>query len=81
MPDSGFGAALLFSAQRLRPNSPDGARPPANTAIVDAALRTLDTEDFQARLGRIACGYDGGQIYEEDEGARDRKSTRLNSSH
>jgi hypothetical protein len=30
-------------------------------------LQALDTEDFRARLGRIACGYDGGQIYKEDE--------------
>jgi hypothetical protein len=40
-------------------------RTPANTAAVDAALHALDTEDFRARLGRIACGYDGGQIYKE----------------
>ena len=25
---------------------------------------TLETESFRASLGRIACGYDGGQIYE-----------------
>jgi len=42
------------------------ARTPANAASVDAALAALDTEAFRARLGRIACGYDGGQIYKED---------------
>jgi FkbM family methyltransferase len=42
------------------------ARTPANAASVDAALAALDTEEFRARLGRIACGYDGGQIYKED---------------
>jgi hypothetical protein len=25
----------------------------------------IDTEAFRASLGRIACGYDGGQIVEE----------------
>jgi hypothetical protein len=34
-------------------------------AAADAALQALDTEDFRLRLGRIACGYDGGQIYKE----------------
>ena len=41
-------------------------RAPVNTALADAALVSLDTEEFRARLGRIACGYDGGQIYRED---------------
>jgi FkbM family methyltransferase len=32
----------------------------------------LDSEAFRASLGRIACGYDGGQIIDEaDEGATD----------
>ena len=26
---------------------------------------TVDTEPFRAALGRIACGYDGGQIIDE----------------
>jgi hypothetical protein len=26
---------------------------------------TIDTEAFLAALGRIACGYDGGQIVDE----------------
>jgi hypothetical protein len=26
---------------------------------------TVDTEQFRAALGRIACGYDGGQIVDE----------------
>ena len=41
-------------------------RAPSNAATADAALQSLDTEEFRARLGRIACGYDGGQIYPED---------------
>ncbi len=32
------------------------------------ALATLvRTEQFRASLGRVACGYDGGQIYDEPE--------------
>jgi hypothetical protein len=31
-----------------------------------AALRArIDTEAFAASLGRIACGYDGGQIFDD----------------
>jgi FkbM family methyltransferase len=30
-----------------------------------ALATTVDTEAFRAALGRIACGYDGGQIVEE----------------
>jgi hypothetical protein len=31
-----------------------------------AALASrVDTEQFRAALGRIACGYDGGQIVDE----------------
>jgi hypothetical protein len=32
---------------------------------VAALAATVDTEQFRAALGRIACGYDGGQIFEE----------------
>jgi hypothetical protein len=39
----------------------------ANGEAVDAALAALDSEAFRARLGRIACGYDGGQIYKDEE--------------
>jgi hypothetical protein len=31
----------------------------------DLAALAVDTEQFRAALGRIACGYDGGQIVEE----------------
>jgi hypothetical protein len=27
----------------------------------------LDADQFRARLGRIACGYDGGQVDPEEE--------------
>ncbi|HEY7230967.1 MAG TPA: FkbM family methyltransferase [Pseudolabrys sp.] len=66
----GFWASLPYLETRQLAVLLERARTPANTAAVDAALQVLDTEDFRARLGRIACGYDGGQIYNEDEGAR-----------
>jgi hypothetical protein len=29
-------------------------------------LSSLDTDEFRAQLGRIACGYDGGQLSPEN---------------
>jgi FkbM family methyltransferase len=66
----GFWASLPYLDRRLLTDILERGRTDANTAAVDAALQALDSEDFRARLGRIACGYDGGQIYKEDEGAR-----------
>jgi FkbM family methyltransferase len=63
----GFWASLPHLDRALLADVLERGRTPANTAAVDAALQALDTEDFRARLGRIACGYDGGQIYKEDE--------------
>jgi hypothetical protein len=61
----GFWASLPYLDRTLLADVLERGRTPANTAAVDAALQALDTEDFRARLGRIACGYDGGQIYKE----------------
>jgi FkbM family methyltransferase len=66
----GFWASLPFLDRALVADVLARGRTEANTATVDAALQALDTEGFLARLGRIACGYDGGQIYKEDESAR-----------
>jgi FkbM family methyltransferase len=63
----GFWASLPYLDRELLANVLERGRSPANTAAVDTALQALDSEDFRARLGRIACGYDGGQIYKEDE--------------
>ena len=42
------------------------SRPPKCRAREFAALAsTVDTEAFRAALGRVACGYDGGQIVDE----------------
>jgi hypothetical protein len=32
---------------------------------LEALVSVVDTEAFRAALGRIACGYDGGQIIDE----------------
>jgi hypothetical protein len=63
----GFWASLPYLDRRLVNDVLERGRTASNSAAVDAALQALDTEDFRARLGRIACGYDGGQIYKEDE--------------
>jgi FkbM family methyltransferase len=63
----GFWAALPYLDRKLLTDILERGRTPANSAAVDAALQALETEHFRARLGRIACGYDGGQIYKEDE--------------
>jgi len=34
----------------------------SDATTADLALQSLGSEAFRARLGRIACGYDGGQI-------------------
>ena len=63
----GFWASLPYLDRKLLADILERSRTPANSTAVDAALQALDTEDFRARLGRIACGYDGGQVYKEDE--------------
>jgi FkbM family methyltransferase len=45
-------AAILERANRARHDAPDFSG-------------RIDSEEFRASLGRIACGYDGGQIVEE----------------
>ena len=52
--DQGLLTSLLARARRI--SEPDD---------IAALASSLDTEQFRAALGRIACGYDGGQIIEE----------------
>jgi hypothetical protein len=52
--DAGLLTSLLARARRI--TNPDDFAALASTA---------DTEQFRAALGRIACGYDGGQIVDE----------------
>jgi hypothetical protein len=37
-----------------------GRRPSADE--ITSLAQTLDTDLYRAALGRIACGYDGGQV-------------------
>jgi hypothetical protein len=41
------------------------ARRTASPEALAALEQTVNSEAFRASLGRIACGYDGGQIVEE----------------
>jgi hypothetical protein len=52
--DTGLLTSLLARARRIS-KSDDLAE----------LASTVDTEQFRAALGRIACGYDGGQIVDE----------------
>ena len=38
----------------------------SDRAELDALAATVRSEPFRASLGRIACGYDGGQIFDAD---------------
>jgi hypothetical protein len=52
--DPGLIISLLARARRIEK--------PGDLAALASAV---DTEQFRAALGRIACGYDGGQIIDE----------------
>jgi hypothetical protein len=62
----GFWSILPYLDRHLLVEILNRGRMPSNAPAADSALRSLDTEEFRARLGRIACGYDGGQLYPED---------------
>jgi FkbM family methyltransferase len=64
---TGFWSMLPRLDRRLLAEIIERGRTSANGDAVDAALAALDSEAFRARLGRIACGYDGGQIYKDEE--------------
>jgi FkbM family methyltransferase len=62
----GFWAILPFLDRPLLAEILKRGRKTSNTALADLCLSSLDTDEFRARLGRIACGYDGGQLYPEN---------------
>jgi len=62
----GFWSSLPALERDVLVSIIERARTPANAADVDAALAALGSDEFRASLGRIACGYDGGQIYKDD---------------
>lgn len=62
----GFWATLPYLDRQLLVDILNRGRGASNAHVADLALQSLDTEAFRAQLGRIACGYDGGQINGEE---------------
>jgi hypothetical protein len=61
----GFWASLPYLDTSVLTSLLARARRIAKSDDVAAIASTVDTEQFRAALGRIACGYDGGQIVDE----------------
>jgi FkbM family methyltransferase len=61
----GFWASLPYLDAALITSLLARARRIAKPDDVAALASAVDTEKFRATLGRIACGYDGGQIVDE----------------
>jgi FkbM family methyltransferase len=62
----GFWSMLPYLDRHLLSEIIRRGRMPSNAATADLALQSLETEGFSARLGRIACGYDGGQLIDRE---------------
>ena len=58
----GFWASLPYLEHELVLSILRRARPCSSPAELEALTASVETESFRAALGRIACGYDGGQI-------------------
>src|SRR5262249_2703873 len=61
----GFWASLPYLDRNLIAELLSRARPGARRSAGPDFSAAIDSEAFRAALGRIACGYDGGQIVEE----------------
>ena len=61
----GFWASLPYLDRDLIAEILRRARANSRRAAATDFSAAIDTEAFRASLGRIACGYDGGQIVEE----------------
>jgi hypothetical protein len=61
----GFWAILPYLDTSLLTSILSRGRRITNHDDVAALASMVDNEQFRAALGRIACGYDGGQIVEE----------------
>ena len=61
----GFWASLPYLDPGLLTSLLARARRIAKSDDLAALASTVDTEQFRAALGRVACGYDGGQIVDE----------------
>jgi len=61
----GFWASLPYLDPSLITQLLGRGRRIAKPDDLAALASTVDTEQFRAALGRVACGYDGGQIVDE----------------
>jgi FkbM family methyltransferase len=61
----GFWASLLYLDTGLLTSLLARSRRISKSQDFAALAATVDTEQFRAALGRVACGYDGGQIVDE----------------
>ena len=61
----GFWASLPYLEPGLIISLLARARRITESDDLAALASTVDTEQFRAALGRVACGYDGGQIVDE----------------
>jgi hypothetical protein len=61
----GFWASLPHLDPRLLTSILARARRMTEEGDVEALASMVESEQFRAALGRIACGYDGGQIVDE----------------
>jgi FkbM family methyltransferase len=60
----GFWASLPHLDRNVIASILGRARRLSDSRAIEALSATLDTDAFRAALGRIACGYDGGQIHD-----------------
>jgi hypothetical protein len=60
----GFWASLPYLDRNLIAELLSRARTGSRRGASQDFSAAIDTEAFRAALGRIACGYDGGQIVE-----------------
>jgi hypothetical protein len=61
----GFWASLPYLDRGLIAELLSRARTGSQRRPAEDFSASIDTEAFRAALGRIACGYDGGQITDE----------------
>jgi FkbM family methyltransferase len=61
----GFWASLPYLDRDLIAELLTRARTGSRRCPAEDFSAVIDTEAFRAALGRIACGYDGGQIFDE----------------
>ncbi len=72
----GFWASLPYLDADLIASILGRGRRIANDDEFAALAGLISSEEFRASLGRVACGYDGGQIYDEQEVVNPDRSTR-----